>query len=230
MAFVLLLCITMKALMYLIKHEFRMEFRQKYAIASILLFTVSTIYVVYQAMKKIDDSNVWNAILWIILLFSAFNAIGKSFSTEQRSLRMYLYTTVKPQQFVLAKLIYNSLFMVVLGLLALGVFSLFLGDGGLGPLKLGAYILGVVMGSVGFACLLTLIAGIAAQTDSGSGMTAVLGLPITIPLILIIMRFTTQIMKGIPFEDNVQNILYLGVLNVGLIGLTYLLFPYLWRD
>ena len=83
---------------------------------------------------------------------------------------------------------------------------------------------------MGFACLLTLIAGIAAQTDSGSGMTAVLGLPITIPLILIIMRFTTQIMKGIPFEDNVQNILYLGVLNVGLIGLTYLLFPYLWRD
>ena len=61
-------------------------------------------------------------------------------------------------------------------------------------------------------------------------MTAVLGLPIVIPQIILIHRYHANVLKEIPWGDNVENLLMLLVLTAGIFGLSYLLFPYLWRD
>lgn len=220
----------LQQLIFLIGHEIRLEFRQKHALAGIGLFTLSTIYVCYQAFRTLNDTTTWNALLWIILLFTAFNAIGKSFANESRGHRLYLYTVVKPQVFVLAKVLYNALLMVVLALLAFGVYSIFMGGFPAGPRGAMAYVLGLVLGSVGFACLLTLISGIASRTDTGVGLTAVLGLPIAIPLILVLMRYSTLVLRGMALSENLDNLLLLLALNTGMATLTFLLFPYLWRD
>lgn len=222
--------VGMKNLLFLLRHELRMEFRQKHALAAILLFTLSTIYVVYQAAQRIDSGSTWNALLWIILLFASFQAIGKSFQSENSGVRLYIYQLVSPRLFILSKLLYNVIVMIVLGFFSLITFMLFMGAD---PLPDGAflnYFLGVILGSMGFGALLTLISGIAAQANSGMGLTSILGLPLTIPLILIIMKFSSNVMQSIPFAENVENLIFLGVLNLGMMALTYVLFPYLWRE
>lgn len=222
--------LAMNKLWFLLRHELRMEFRQKHALASILLFTLSTIFVVYQAAQRIESGSTWNALLWIILLFASFQAIGKSFQSETSGVRLYIYQLVSPKQFILSKLLYNVLLMLVLGLFSLIMFMLFMGTDPLPEGQLLNYFIGVLLGSMGFGALLTLISGIAAQASSGMGLTSILGLPLTIPLILIIMKFSTNVMRSIPFEENVENLLFLGVLNLGMMALTYVLFPYLWRE
>jgi heme exporter protein B len=219
-----------KQLIFLLNHEIRLEFRQKHALAGIALFSLSTIYVCYQAFRTLEDTTTWNALLWIILLFTAFNAIGKSFSNETRGHRLYLYWVVKPQLFVLAKIIYNALLMCVLALMAFAVYVLFMGGIPVGTHGVFAYLLGLLLGSIGFACLLTLISGIASRTDTGVGLTAVLGLPIAIPLILILMRYSALVLRGVALSENLENLLFLVLLNTGMATLTFLLFPYLWRD
>ncbi len=215
---------------FLIKHEFRLEFRQKYLAASVFLFVLSTVYVVYQAIQKVQDTKTWNALLWIILLFGAFQAISKSFTREADGLKIYLFHTVKPTQLILAKLIYNILFMFITGIISLSCYGLFLGFGVFIDGSFSHYLIALISGAAGFGCLLTLVSAMAIHANSGSGLTAILGLPLSIPLILIIIRLTTEVLSGCPQVTFLQNLAFLWVLNLGLAGLTYLLFPYLWRE
>lgn len=217
-------------ILYLIKHEARLEFRQKHTLAGIALFALAAVYLSYQAFQRADDSHVWNALLWLILLFTAFSAIGKSFSGQRHGLRLYLYTTVSPQEFIVARLVYNMFLMWALGVFTFIVFTLFLGSSTLNSDTLLMYFLGLTAGNLGFATLLTLISAIAAQSESGIGLTAVLGLPIVIPLILILNRYSTQVLDGVPFSENGMNLGFLLLLTFGMFVLSYLLFPYLWRD
>lgn len=216
-------------ILYLMRHEARLEFRQKHTIAGIALFALSTVYLCYQAFQKLDDGTTWNALLWVILLFTAFSAVGKSFQGQRRGLRLYLFWTVRPQEYIVAKVIYNMGLMLLLSLLAFGAYGLFLGSTPIDGKWVG-YLIGLLMGSIGFASLLTLISAIAAQSETGVGLTAILGMPIAIPHILLLNRYNSQLLQGIPLADNGLNLLFMLILTFGILGLSYLLFPYLWGD
>lgn len=71
---------------YLFKKEVTLEWRQKYAFNGLLLFTISTIFIIYLSLSVKNQSSLsaplWNAIFWIVILFSAINAVAKSFLQE----------------------------------------------------------------------------------------------------------------------------------------------------
>lgn len=217
-------------ILFLIRHEARLEFRQQHTLVGIALFALSTVYLCYQAFRKLDAANVWNALLWVILLFTAFSAVGKSFQGQSRGLRLYLFWNIKPQEFIVAKIVYNILLMIVLTILAFGAYALFIGTVPLRDGMLWPYLLGLIFGGAGFATLLTLISAIAGQSESGAGLTAILGIPIAIPLILLLNQYNSNVLKGVPFSENAENLLFISVLTIGIFSLSYLLFPYLWRD
>ena len=79
---------------FLVYKEMLLEWRSKYALNSILLYVVSTVFVCYQAFRSVDGT-VWNALFWIILLFASINAISKSFVQESSGRQLYYYTLVK---------------------------------------------------------------------------------------------------------------------------------------
>jgi heme exporter protein B len=88
--------------------EFLMEWRQKYALNGIILYTVSTIFICYLAFSIRGASmspNVWNTLLWIIVLFSAINAIAKSFLQESDRRNVYYYSITSPLAIIIAKII-----------------------------------------------------------------------------------------------------------------------------
>ncbi len=217
-------------IVYLIGHEARLELRQKHTIAGIALFALAAVYLCYQAFQRTENAAVWNALLWLIILFTAFNAIGKGFQTQSRGQRLYLYWNVSPQEYIVARVVYNMVMMLLLGGFTFLVFVLFLGNAEMNTPTTLYYLLGLFAGNLGFSALLTLISAIAAQSNSGVGLTAVLGLPIVIPLILILNRYTTQVLDGVAFAENVINLGFLLILTAGMFVLSYLLFPYLWRD
>lgn len=215
---------------FLIRHEARMEMRQQHTLVGIGLFALATVYLGYRSFNTIEDGKTWNALLWIILLFTAFSAVGKSFQEQRRGLRLYLYWNVKPQVLILAKLVYNTLLMLFLTAITAAVYSIFIGTSPIPEGSGGQIVLGLAVGAMSFSSLLTLISAISSQSDSGTGLTGVLGLPIVIPQIILINTYHTNVFKGILWAENVENLLMLLVLTGGIFGLSYLLFPYLWRD
>ena len=68
-------------LLILLRKEFLLEFRQRYAMSGIVLYVFSMIFVVYIASIKVPPP-VWNVLFWLIVLFASINAVVKSFVQE----------------------------------------------------------------------------------------------------------------------------------------------------
>ena len=215
---------------HLLKLELLLDLRQKHAWGGMVLYVISAVYVCYLAVKGGLGVNVWNALFWIILLFAAFNALARSFQREDQGRQLYLYTLAGPRSVVLARTVYNAITMVVLGLMSLFFYTLFLGDAALENAVLGQFLLAVVLGSIGFASVLTLISAIAARAGNGLGLMAILGFPIVLPMLLAVMRASKLALDGVGIAANGKYFLMLGAIDVLTVAVSVLLFPYLWRD
>ena len=191
---------------------------------------VSAVYVSYLAVKGGLGVALWNALFWIILLFAAFNALSRSFQREDQGRQLYLHTLVHPRSVVMARTLYNAFTMVVLSLLSLFFYALFLGTAVLEGADLGQFLVAVVLGAIGFATVLTLIAAIAARAGNGLGLMAILGFPLVLPMLLAVMRASKLSLDGVAWSVTSTYFGGLLLLDVITVTLAWLLFPYLWRD
>ncbi len=119
--------LSIKQIWALFKKDLLLEVRQQYSFYGILLYVACTIFVLYLAIEE-PESRVWNGLFWIIQLFVCINAVAKSFLQESRSRMIYFGSIVSPQNFILAKLLFNSVLILVMSGLSLVLFSLFFGD------------------------------------------------------------------------------------------------------
>ena len=62
----------------LIKKDLLLEVRQQYSFYGILLYIISTIFVLYMTIQQ-PETKVWNGLFWVIQLFICINAVAKSF-------------------------------------------------------------------------------------------------------------------------------------------------------
>lgn len=211
---------------YLIYKEMLLEWRSKYALNSILLYVISTVFVCYQAFRSLNPV-VWNALFWIILLFASINAISKSFVQENKGRQLYYYNLASPQAIILSKIIYNILLMLLLSAVALTVYSIIfrnpLGD----PLL---YLLAILLGSMSFATVFTMVSSISAKANNSGTLMAILSFPVIIPLLIVLIKLSKNAMDGLDRSVSLNEIIVLIAINAVVISVSLLLFPYIWRD
>lgn len=210
--------------------DFLLEWRQKYAFNGMLLYVGSTVFVCYLSFRlRFADLEVpvWNALFWIILLFTSVNAIAKSFGQENRGRLLYYYAIVSPQGVILAKMVYNTLLMLVLALICYGFYAGIIGN----PVQDPAMFLGtILLGAVGFSTSLTMISSIAAKATNSSTLMAVLSFPVMIPMLLMLMKLSKNAIDGLDRSVNTDEVLTLLAINLIVVSVSYILFPYLWRS
>lgn len=216
----------LKEIKYLIAKELKLEMRNKYALGGILIYVVSTVFVSYLSFKKVINPATWNALFWIILLFASINAIAKSFIGESSGRNLYLYTLTGPEAVIVSKIVYNSLLLIVLSGLCLGAYTLFIGNL---IQDLSLFLLTLLLGSLGFSSLLTMVSAIASKTSNNFTLMAILSLPIMLPLLMVLIKLSKNAIDGLDLWDW-NSLFILLALNVIIISLSYLLFRYLWRD
>lgn len=216
-----------KEIIQLTKKDLLLEWRTKAAFGGMLLYVISTIFVAYLSFKEVVSIPVWNALLWIILLFAATSAIARSFNEETAGKTLYLYTLAAPQSIILAKIIYNGVTVTLLSLLSYVIYSLLIGNM---VENQPMFLLALVLGALGFSSSLTLISAIAAQTNNNVTLMSILGFPIILPLLVTLITFSKNAVDGISWSVNYKYIGVLLLLNVIVVALSYLLFPYIWRD
>ncbi|WP_121198276.1 heme exporter protein CcmB [Mucilaginibacter gracilis] len=218
----------------LLKKEILLEWRSKYAFNGVLLYVISTVFVCYMAFNLNPGFSeaksyplVWNILFWIIILFASVNAIAKSFLQESKGRLLYYYSIAGPQAIILSKIIYNILLMTLLSTLALIVYSLFFKNPTNDTLY---YFITVLLGSVSFSTVFTMISAIASKAGNNGTLMAILSFPVIIPAILVLIRMSKRAMDGLDRSLSYQDIGVLLAINVVVIATSLLLFPYLWRD
>ena len=216
---------SLRHIFTLFKKDLLLEIRQQYSFYGVLLYIAATIFVLYMALES-PESNVWNGLFWVIQLFISINAVAKSFLQESRGRMLYFYSIAGPRDFVLAKLLFNSLLMLLMSILSLALFSLFLGN----PIeKAGVFIGLVLLGGWSLSLVFTFLAAIAAKAQQNAAIMAILGFPIIIPQLLLLMRLSNAAFSE-TMAVPVTTVLLLIALDLMVILLAVILFPFLWKD
>src|SRR5437763_11150878 len=118
---------SFKHIFTLIRKDLLLEIRQQYTFYGVLLYVASTMFVVYLTMGQPEET-VWNALFWVIQLFVCVNAVAKSFLQDSKGRMLYYYSIAGAKDFILSKLVFNAVLMMVMSLLSLFVFTLLLGN------------------------------------------------------------------------------------------------------
>lgn len=216
---------SFRHILTLFKKDLLLEVRQQYSFYGILLYIGATIFVLFMAIEE-PESKVWNGLFWVIQLFICINAVAKSFLQENRGRMLYFYSIASPVAFVIAKLLFNSLLMLVMSLLSLLLFTLFLGN----PMeKAGQFIGLVLLGGWSLSLVFSFLAAIAAKAQQNAAIMAVLGFPIIIPQLILLMRLSNAAFAPL-LTIPLSTVLLLIALDAMIILLAVILFPFLWKD
>ncbi|MDP4262664.1 MAG: heme exporter protein CcmB [Bacteroidota bacterium] len=216
---------SVRHIITLFKKDLLLEVRQQYSFYGILLYIGATIFVLYMAIEE-PENNVWNGLFWVIQLFICINAVAKSFLQESKGRMLYFYSVASPADFVLSKLLFNSLLMLVMSLLSLLLFTLFLGN----PVqKAGQFIGLVLLGGWSLSLVFTFLAAIAAKAQQNAAIMAVLGFPLIIPQLLLLMKLSNAAFNPV-LTIPATTIWLLIALDSMIIMLAVILFPFLWKD
>ena len=225
--FAVIFGVMLKEMAALLRKDFTLEFRQRYALFSILLYVVATVYISYLIFTNIKDLRTWNALFWVILIFASINTAGKSFANESENRFWYYYQLGSPQSVILSKIIYNTLLIWVISLITYLIYSWFLGNMVANHLH---FLLVILLGSASFSGILTVVSAIATKTNNNATLMAILSIPLLLPAVIIIVKASQLALMGINLQQNSAFLLGLVVLNGLVTAMGYLLFPYLWRE
>ena len=209
----------------LFKKDLLLEIRQQYSFYGVILYIGATIFVLFMAMDA-PEGRVWNGLFWVIQLFICINAVAKSFLQESRGRMLYYQVITSPQNFILSKLLFNSLLMLVMSGLSLLLFTLFLGN----PVEKFSVFIGLVfLGGWGLSLVFSFLAAIAAKAQQNAAIMAILGFPLIIPQLIMLMKISYSVFSqsGPAIGGTV---LLLVVMNFLIIILSIILFPFLWKD
>ncbi len=210
----------------LLKKDILLEIRQQYTFYGILLYVASTIFVLYLAMGE-PEASVWNGLFWMIQLFICVNAVAKSFLQENSGRMLYYYSIAGAGQFIIAKLIFNAGLMIIMSTASLLLFRLLMGDPLQHPWK---FLLTVCLGGCSLSLVFTFLAAIAARAKQNAALIAIMGFPLIIPQILILMRISNTSFSDVLQGGYLQMSLLLAALDVLIVALSIILFPFLWKD
>jgi len=215
-----------KYVISLIKKDLLLELRQQYTLYGIFLYVASTIFVIYITMGQ-PEEQVWNAMFWVVQLFVAVNAVAKSFLQESRGRMLYFYSIAGARDFVLSKIIFNGLLMLVMTVLSIGLFTLLLGN----PVYNMWQFTGLAMlGGLGLSFIFTFLAAIAAKAQQQAALMAVMGFPIIVPQLLLLGKISKIAFAPVLFQGLLSMVGLLVAFDVLIIILALILFPFLWKD
>jgi heme exporter protein B len=214
----------------LIGREVRLEWRMKYALGGVLLYLLAIVFLIFLSFEELEP-RPWVLLFWIALLFTAANAVAKSFVLGGPGRWLYDYTLAGPQAIVLAKTVYNTALLVLLALLGLAIYAAMTG---FPPRDLPLFAGTLILGASAFAAVFTLVSAIAARAANTGTLMAILGFPILVPVLRLLTALSLLSLE-LPSErfallSGGQGLLLLAGINGFVVALALVLFPYLWRD
>ena len=212
--------------MTLFRKEILLEIRQQYTFYGILLYVAATLFVLYLSLGQ-PESAVWNGLFWMIQFFICVNAIAKSFLAESKGRMLYYYSIAGSREFILSKLLFNALFMVIMSVVSWLLFSILLGN----PVIHFYYFFGIsLLGGISFSLVFTFLSAIAARAQQPAGLMVILGFPLIIPQILLLMKISPIVFSDLFQSGAWMIVLLLIALDFLVVALALILFPFLWKD
>ena len=140
---------------------------------------------------------------------------------------LYFYSIAGGRDFIISKLIFNVLLMIVMTLTSWLLFTVFLGNPVVYWLKFAGI---TILGGVSLSLVFTFLSAIAARAQQNAALMAILGFPLIIPQLMLLMKISNIVFSDVIQAGLLQIILLLAGLDILVTIMAVILFPFLWKD
>jgi heme exporter protein B len=177
-----------------------------------------------------DHARDGSAALWVALVFAGMLGATRSILAENENgcMRALTLGPIDPAALYGAKLTGAFVFMAIVETAAVALIVLFFNlDIGVGLMRLAPPLM---LGTLGFAALATLLAAISGRTRAGDLLLPVLAVPLFVPALIAGVKASEAALAGFPFGAERQ---WLGILiafDVLFVTIGALLFEHVIRE
>ena len=206
--------------------ELKTEWLNRFALFSILLMLVVSVFIVY-TIDQAPDNKTWHAYLYLILIFGVVQNISRSFLAEGHGQMVYYRSMVDHRAYFLAKLCYQLLINLAFVLLLFGLMNFFMSQS---IPHFWAYLVTVVLFTTCNAVIFTFNAAIASSARNSALVAGVLSLPLLIPSLMISLKAAAKAQMTIENVNFLADWAVLILLAILCGSLGFVLFKYLWRE
>ena len=219
-----------KATLAIVQKDLSAEFRSFELISAMLVFSLLVIIIFNFALEldvKVRQS-VTSGVLWATFAFAGTLGLNRSMSVEKDRGCMdgLLLAPVDRSVIYFGKAISNLIFMLIVETIVLPVYSL-LYNINLFRLDL----LGVILlGSIGYAAVGTLLSTMSAQTRTREVLLPILLFPVAMPVLLASVKASGGLLAGVEFSEVLMPINLLIVYDVIFIAIAFMVFDFVVEE
>lgn len=220
----------LRAVIAIVRKDVAAEIRSRELISAMLVFSLLVVLIFNFALEldRFARENVAAGVLWVTFIFAGTLGLNRTFAAEKDrgSFDGLLLAPVDRTTIYFGKLIATIVFMLIVEIIVIPVFSVLYSISLLHPLLLGV----VLLGTLGYAAVGTLLACMAAHTRTRDVLLPILLFPVTIPVVIAAVKASAGILLAFEWGDLAPWINLLIVYDTIFIAVAFMVFDYLVEE
>ncbi len=214
----------------IVQKDIATELRTKENLSAMIVFALLVLVIFNFAfeLQGVDITVLGSGVLWVAFTFSGILGLGRSFAAEKDkgSLEGLLISPVDRGAIFAGKAISNWLFITVMEAVTLPLFAILNNV----PIPWWPIIPYIILGTLGFAAMGTLLGAVAASTKMREVMLPILLFPVAVPLLMAAVKLTSGAIQLRAFSEvsNWFNILI--TYDVVFLVASFLVFEYVVEE
>jgi heme exporter protein B len=215
-----------KQIKQLFLKELKMELKNKYALWSLVLLLVVSVFIIYTIQKEASNK-VWHSLFYVVLIFGVVQNIGRSFLMENKGSLLYYKFLVDSRAIIISKIAYqflvNAFFLVMLT----AFMSFWLPQG---IPHFWQYLVTALLFTLCNSAVFTFNSALALGAKNSSLVAMILSLHLLIPSLLVSLKSASKAISPLDDFNYIEDWGVLLLLLVMQLALSVLLFKYVWED
>ncbi|MEJ2487692.1 MAG: heme exporter protein CcmB [Anaerolineales bacterium] len=206
------------------------ERRSREIFSVMLVFSLLVVFISNFALdlNPKTQREITGGMLWITFTFAANLGLNRSMAIEKENncLDGLLLAPVDRTTILFGKIIGNMLFILMVEIIMVPLFSIFNNVNLLNP----GFLITLVLGSIGYVTVGTFLSTITVQTRTGNLLLPILQFPIVLPVIISAVRASTFFLQDQPMDLIWPNLNLIIAFNAIYLAAGYILFDYLVEE
>jgi len=220
----------LRALGAIVWKDLAAELRSRELLSAMLVFALLVI-LIFNFALELDAkarANVTSGVLWVTFAFAGTLGLNRSMSQEKDRgcLDGLLLAPVDRSAIYFGKALGNLIFMMVVEIIVLPVYSALYNINLFHP----GLILVILLGSIGYVAVGTLLASMAVQTRTRDILLPILLFPVVIPVFIAAVKASSGFLQSIPMDEIVPWLNLLIVYDVVFTALAFMVFDYIVEE
>jgi heme exporter protein B len=219
-----------RATFAIVRKDLTAEWRSRELFSSMLVFSLLVI-LIFNFALELDAkarTSVTSGVLWVTFAFAGTLGLNRSMAVEKDRgcLDGLLLAPVDRSSIYFGKAISNLIFMLVVEAIVLPVYSLLYNSNLFQP----GLLLVILLGSIGYVAVGTLLSAMAVQTRTRDVLLPILLFPLAIPVLIAAVKASGGFLQGLEFSEIQTWINLLLVYDVVFIAISYMFFDYIVEE